>query len=157
MKLNTDEALMYRDSLVVKARESGQTQTQIAAAYGIHQSTVSRILRMYEANGRQLPLPRRTTASAKRALSDADEELLKQILARGARSEGFDTEGWDRGRVRDVIRKHFGVEYHISHLSKVLRRLGYTLQRPKRKDYRQDATKKKQWLEQTLPALKKSN
>lgn len=157
MKLNTDEAIAYRDILVVEAREAGQTQCQIAATYGIHQSTVSRILTLYEANGMQLPLPRGTTASAKRALSDADESALKQVLLGSALSEGFETEGWDRKRVRDIIHKHFGVEYHISHLSKILRRLGFTLQKPKPKDYRQDAARKRQWIEEALPALKKSD
>ena len=156
MRLNTDEAIAYRDILIVEAHETGQTQSQIAAAYGIHQSNVSRILAMYEANGRQLPLPRGSTASKKPALSEADELKLKAIMNQSPLKEGYPTEGWDRKRVQEIIHKYFGVTYHISHLSKILRRIGFTLQKPKRRDYRQDATRKKQWIEKELPALKKS-
>jgi transposase len=156
MKLYSDEAIAYRDKLVVEARASGLKQAQIANMYGMHQSTVCRILKLYRSNGNQLPLPRSTTASKQPALGQEDDEALKSILKDGALAHGFDTDCWDRGRIKEVIEKKFKVTYHVSHISKVARRLGFTLQKPKRKDYRQDAARKEAWIAAGLPALKKS-
>lgn len=156
MKLYSEESRDYRDKLVVEASESGKKQREIALMYGFHQSTISRILCSYREHGKRLPLPHGTTSSKKPLLSKADEEALKIILSQGACAAGFDTEHWDRRRVMLVIEKKFQVKYHITHISKVLARLHYTLQKPLRQDYRQNSADKEQWKKERLPELKKS-
>jgi transposase len=156
MKLYLEESIDYRDKLVVEASLGGFVQSKIASMYSLHQSTVSRILKKYVANGSCLPLPHSSTASAKSALSAADDLALKAALFAGALSQGYESDYWDRKRVKELIRDKFGVEYHISHISKVLNRLNYTLQKPKRRDYRQDADQQEKWINESLPSLKKS-
>ncbi len=156
MKLYLKEAIDYRDKLVVEASEAGFGQSKIASMYSLHQSTVSRLLKRYRANGSQLPLPHFSTASAKAGLSAADELSLKEIISAGAISQGYESDYWDRKRVKDVIRQKFGIDYHISYISRILKRLNHTLQKPKRIDYRQDATQQQKWIEESLPSLKKS-
>jgi transposase len=58
--------------------------------------------------------------------------------------------------VAQLIKDRFGVEHHLSHLSRILRNLDFTLQKPKRRDDRQDAQAVAQWQHETLPKLKKS-
>ncbi len=156
MKLYLDESIDYRDKLVVEASESGLGQCQIAILYNIHQSTVSRILKKYRANGSQLPLPHSSTTSKKPALNSSDELALQEILSIGALSKGYESDYWDRKRIKEVIKQEFDVDYHISHISKVLQRLNFTLQKPKRSDYRQDPVQQDKWINEGLPALKKS-
>ena len=156
MKLYLEESIDYRDKLVIEASEAGFRQSKIASMYSLHQSTVCRLMKRYRANGCQLPLPHSSTASAKPALSAADELSLKEILSAGALSQGYESDYWDRKRIKGLIRDKFGIDYHISHISKVLNRLNYTLQKPKRRDYRQDAAQQEKWINDSLPALKKS-
>jgi transposase len=155
MKLYLQESRDYRDKLVVEGSRSGKGQAKIASMYGVHQSTISRIMALYRENGQQLPLPYGSSASKKPLLSEADEASLKACLSEGARAAGHDTECWDRRRVQLLIEEKFKVSYHISHISKLLARLKYTLQKPLRRDYRQDAEKKAQWKKEVLPEIKK--
>jgi transposase len=157
MKLYTEESRDYRDRLVVEAFESGKKQTEIGSMYGFHQSTISRILRSYREHDKKLPLPHGTTASKKSLLDQSDEAALKTLLSKGALVAGYDTDHWDRQRVLHLIEEHFQVSYHISHISKVLARLNYTLQKPLRRDYRQDEAQKETWKRENLQELKKSN
>lgn len=156
MKLYLEESIDYRDKLVVEASEAGFGQSKIASMYGLHQSTVSRLLKRYRANGNQLPLPHSSTASAKPALSAWDELVLKEIISAGALSQGYESDYWDRKRIKDVIRQNFGIDYHISYISRILKRLNHTLQKPQRSDYRQDAAQQEKWIKESLPSLKKS-
>lgn len=156
MKLFTDEANDYRDKMIVDAHICGTKQVKIAEMYGVNQSTVSRTLKKYRANGCQLPLPHATTASSRPALSTGDESLLKEVLSKSSIAEGYESDFWDRRRIKEVVEKRFGVRYDISHISRIAKRLGLTLQKPKRADYRGDDGQKAKWVEERLPALKKS-
>lgn len=156
MKLYTEESIDYRDKLVVEASKSGLGQSKIAALYGLHQSSVSRILKRYRANGSQLPLPHSSTASSKAGLTSEDDLLLKSIISCGALSKNYKSDYWDRKRIKEVIEQEFGISYHIGHISKILKRLGFTLQKPKRADYRQVAEQQDKWINEDLPSLKKS-
>jgi putative transposase len=80
---------------------------------------------------------------------------LRHILDKGAELYGLEGSFWDRKRVKYVIEQEFGVVYDIEHISDILAKINYTLQRPVKKDYRQSAEKVKQWTEQTLPEIKK--
>jgi transposase len=156
MKLYLEESIDYRDKLVVEASESGLGQSKIASLYSLHQSTVSRILKRYRSNGCQLPLPHSSTASAKPGLNPEDDLILKAVISSGALSQGYESDYWDRKRIKEVIVKKFGIAYHIGHISWILKRLNFTLQKPKRTDYRQVVEQQDKWINEDLPSLKKS-
>jgi transposase len=65
-------------------------------------------------------------------LSEEQREKLPELLAKGAPAHGFRGEVWTCGRVAEVIRKEFGVIYHPAHVSRLVRSLGLSLQKPMR-------------------------
>jgi transposase len=58
--------------------------------------------------------------------------------------------------IGDMIRKRFGVKYHNHHVPRLLHRLGFSVQRPRKKLAKADAEAQEYWLRTKLPALKKS-
>ena len=64
--------------------------------------------------------------------SSRPEQLaqLPALLDRGAEAYGFRGQAWTCKRVGEVIRRTFGVTYDPSHVSRLLHRLGYSVQRP---------------------------
>lgn len=62
---------------------------------------------------------------------------------------------WTCERVAQVIRKEFGVSYHLAHVSRVLRALGLSLQKPQRRANQRDEEAIKRWKEERWPQLKK--
>lgn len=58
--------------------------------------------------------------------------LLGGSQRRGARAAGFPTGLWTCPRVAELIHHHWGVRYHVDHIGRLLRSLGWTPQKPPR-------------------------
>ena len=54
---------------------------------------------------------------------------LPQVLAKGSESYGFIGDVWTTARVAEVIRREFGVRQHPAHVSRILRALGWSVQK----------------------------
>lgn len=89
-------------------------------------------------------------------LSARQREGLRKRLLKGARSEGFDTDLWTCPRVKEVIRRRYGVEYHVDALPHVLKSLGFTCQKPQLKAVERDDAAIATWISQDWPRIKKS-
>ncbi|MDQ1090505.1 winged helix-turn-helix domain-containing protein [Siphonobacter sp. SORGH_AS_1065] len=63
---------------------------------------------------------------------------------------------WTRPRVNEVIKKRFGVSYDPSQVGRLLKKAGWSIQKPQRKAHQQDRNAVQEWREQRLPELKKS-
>ena len=81
--------------------------------------------------------------------------LLAEWLSKGGEHYGFEGEVWTRSCVGEVIKQCFGVNYEVSTIGLLLKQLGLMLQKPKRRDYRQNPQHVEQWREETWPELKK--
>jgi len=60
-------------------------------------------------------------------------QRLHKLLLDGASKAGFSSNLWTCARVAQVIREWFEVEYHPSHVWKILRKLGWSCQKPERR------------------------
>jgi transposase len=70
---------------------------------------------------------------------DADQEQhVKAWLAQKPTVLGFRTDLWSARRLVDLIRRHFGVEFHPASLRRWLRERGSTPQRPAKKARQRD-------------------
>jgi hypothetical protein len=83
-------------------------------------------------------------------------EKLVEELKLGAQHHGFSGEVWTCQRVNSVIEKLFGVSYDPTQVGRILRKLGWSLQKPSNKARQQSAQKVSRWREEVLPALKKA-
>lgn len=54
-----------------------------------------------------------------------------------------------------MILKEFGVSYHPAHVSRLLRALGLSLQKPARRANQRDEETIERWKQEGWPALKK--
>jgi transposase len=73
----------------------------------------------------------------------------------GAPAYGFRGEVWTCARVAEVIRGEFGVLYHPAHVSRLVGKLGLSLQKPVRRANQRDEEAIKRWKEHRWPSLKK--
>jgi transposase len=88
-------------------------------------------------------------------LSDEQRARLPELLAQGAQAHGFRGELWTCERVAVVIRREFGVSYHPAHVSRVVRALGLSLQKPQRRAEQRDEEAIDYWKQKKWPSLKK--
>ena len=146
------EALRRR---CVELSQAGWQQLAIAQAFGLTQPWVSRTLKKYQQQGiTALQEGKRTGAPPRLSL-----EQLSQLVAelnKGAPHHGFSGAVWTRPRVNEVIKKLFGVSYDPSQIGRILKKAGWSRQKPQRKASQQDSQAVAQWREERLPELKKS-
>src|SRR5215207_9180389 len=72
-----------------------------------------------------------------------------------AQAHGFRGEAWTCERVAIVIRREFGVGYHPAHVSRLLKALSHSLQKPQRRANQRDEEAIEHWKEKRWPQLKK--
>ena len=122
-------ALEERRMEAARLLRQGLSQSQVARAVGVHRQSVSRWARELEESGvRGLRKAERTGRPAK--LTPAQLRDLERALKRGPEALGFASGLWTASRVRDLIEYRTGVRYHEDHVWRILRKLGWTCQRP---------------------------
>lgn len=100
-------------------------------------------------------MKRRIATGAPPRLSEKQRAELPKLLAKGAPAHGFRGDVWTCERVGEVIRRRFGVRYHPAHVSRLLRALGLSIQKPKRLANQRNEEAIEHWKEETWPKLKK--
>ena len=88
-------------------------------------------------------------------LTKQQRERLPALLKRGAQAYGFVGDVWTQARIASVIKREFGVSYHVDHIGRLLRSIGWSVQKPiERATERNDAAIER-WRKEKWPAIKK--
>ena len=135
-------------------KQEGWPQQQIAQALGVSKGAVSQWIKRGRQGGAEA-LKRRPAPGAPPRLSEEQRAKLPKLLQRGADAHGFRGDVWTCERVATVIRKEFGVSYHPAHISRLLKALGLSLQKPARRANQRDEEAIERWKEERWPSLKK--
>jgi transposase len=152
------EAADWREGRRLRAwelKKEGWPQQRIADALGVSKGAVSQWMRRGREGGVE-SLKRQPAPGAQPRLSDEERAKLPEFLARGAPAHGFRGDVWTCSRVAEVIRRQFGVSYHPSHVSRLLKALRQSSQKPERRANQRNEEAIKDWKEQRWPSLKKS-
>jgi len=104
------------------------TQAAIARELQISRQSVSRWYREWKQGGTGA-LEGAGRAGRKPRLNERQQRRLAAALRRGPRAHGFDSDRWTLDRVSRVIEQLTGVRYHRGHVWRILRGMGWTLQR----------------------------
>jgi transposase len=79
---------------------------------------------------------------------------VERALLQGALAHGFDSDLWTCKRVVIVIERLTGVRHHPSHAWRILRAMGWTLQRPERRAAERDEDAIARWVKQDWPRIR---
>jgi transposase len=156
-KTLSSQATDWREGRRLRAyelKQQGWKQTQIADALGVTQGAVSQWMRRAREEGVE-GLRHKPPPGATPRLSKDERARLPELLAQGAQAHGFRGDVWTCERVATVIRKEFGVGYHPAHVSRLLKALRQSLQKPQRRANQRDEEAIERWKEERWPSLKK--
>ncbi len=137
-------------------KHQGWKQREIADALGVSKGAVSQWMKRAREEGVE-GLRHKPPPGASARLSEEQRTKLPELLAQGAPFHGFRGEVWTCERVAEVIRKEFGVSYHPAHVSRLVRKLGLSLQKPVRRANQRDEEAIRRWKEERWPELKKGH
>jgi putative transposase len=130
------------------------SQAEIARHLGVSRATVSDWAKVVESQGLK-GLKSKKAKGVEAKLSQAQKQRLKQILTQGALRHGFSTERWTLARIRQVIQEKFKVSYHAKYLSRFLKQLGFSPQKPMPQAIEQEKELVRAWLENDWARIKK--
>lgn len=154
MRLKSNQAIEFRRETIVKLYESGKKQIEIANIVQMNQSQVSIFLKSYRKSGKTAITVKKAKGN-QAALSESDLLELKDLLQQGSQIHGLEGNYWNRRRVANLILTRWKVKFTERHVGTILNKIGYTSQRFAIKDFRQSQEKVNNFLENTVPEIKK--
>ena len=134
----------------------GKKFSEVADACDVSMSSVKRWKRAIREGGLDA-LSVRDSQGRKPKLNDAQREKLVEILLAGPVKAGYRNDLWTCARVAEVIKQRFGIKYHLSHVWKILRGLGFSCQKPEQQAREQDEDEVRHWRRYKWPALKRGH
>jgi transposase len=137
-------------------KERGWKQTHIADALGVSEGAVSQWMKRAREKGVE-DLRHKPPPGAPPRLSEDERARLPELVAQGAEAHGFRGDVWTCEIVAIVIRREFGVGYHPAHVSRLLKKLRLSLQKPERRADQRDEEAIEHWKDKKWPSLKKGH
>jgi transposase len=156
--IDSSKATDWREGRRLRAfelKQEGWSQQNIARALGVGKGAVSQWMKRAREGGGKEALRKRSSPGAPPRLSAEQRARLPGLLEKGAVAHRFRGEVWTSKRVAKVIKREFGVGYHPAHVSRILKRLGFSLQKPDRLADQREEEAIEEWREKRWPELKK--
>jgi transposase len=149
------EGLAQRRERAGKMFDRGVSQADVARELEVSRETASRWYKTWAQGGTEgLAVIGQRGRSAR--LSAEQLEQVEQALLKGAVANGFANEVWTAPRVTKVIEHLTGESYHPGHVWRILRQMGWSLQRPARRAAERDDEAVEAWIKDRWPKVKKT-
>jgi transposase len=153
--LGSPKQLERRRRRALELLQEGFSPVEVARAVGVDRRSVRRWRAAFEKQGEEAlvakPAPGRPPK-----LSAKARDRLQGLLVEGARANGFPTDLWTCPRVAQLIRRRFRVTYHVDHVCRLLRSLGWSPQKPERRARERDEEAIRRWVKKDWPRVKKT-
>ena len=138
----------------IKAVREGQTATSVAAAFGLNVRTVFTWLAKYSDGGDQAllakPIPGRPPK-----VSDEEMHWISEAV-RNHTPQQFELEYglWTLSLIAKLIHRQFGKSLSLAAVSRIMKLLGFSAQKPLYQAWQQDAAMVRRWETETYPQIK---
>ena len=122
--------------------KSGIGSTELARKYGTSKKIVHDWINRYKTNGEEGLKTRTGKCGVKSRLSESQLQQLSLILrTKTPQNFGYDTVLWTSAIIAAVIEKTFAVQYVTGSILRVMKRMGFTTQKPQWQAWQQDQKK----------------
>ncbi len=148
------EGLEKRRMRAVRLFEQGESQASVARRLQVSRTTAMRWAQALEEEGRE-GLRAAGRAGRKPRLSAEQLEDVEVALLEGPVASGYATAYWTLPRVTEVIERVTEERFHPGHVWRLLRKLGWSRQKPTTRARERDDAAIERWVKTTWPVLRK--
>lgn len=137
--------------------QRGYTHTAVADAIGVNLRTVAKWSARFQISGwGGLRERRRGRRPGEQMALSEDQQAQVIVVLKGKNPDQLQLPGvlWDRGAVRALVGKLFGIELTRQTIGVYLRRWGFSGKKPERRWAEQDPERVRAWLEEQYPRIK---
>ena len=135
--------------------QAGWKPADIARALGVTRGAVAQWFKRAREGGTDT-LKKGAVGGSEPRLHPEQFTELDRLLREGPEAFGFRGQVWTQRRVATLIEREFGVKYHPFHMYRVLRRIGWSQQKPIRRATQRKEAAIQEWQEERWPALKQT-
>lgn len=139
------EELEHRRIRAIALLKEGLPPVEVARRMGVDRRSVRRWRASHDRGG-AVGLAAKPAPGRPPKLDARSKTKLERYLVWGARACGYPTDLWTCPRVGDVIRRWLGVRYHVDHIGRVLRSMGWSPQKPERRARERDEEAIRRWV-----------
>jgi transposase len=149
------EGMKRRRLRAARMFEHGATQAEVARALRVSRQSAMLWQRAWKRAGAK-GLEGAGRAGRRPRVTAAQRTRIDRVLRQGPQAHGYRTELWTLPRIAAVIARETGVAYHPGHVWRVLKRLGWSLQKPTTRARERDEQAIARWVRETWPRVKKT-
>lgn len=147
------QALEEMRMSAVRRVEAGESPEFVAAGLGINRRTIYRWLEAYHYGGedslRAKPIP----GAPPKLDAKQMEKLARTIRDKNPLQLKFEYALWTLAIIRELIRRMFGVSLSEVSVGRLMKRLGFTPQRPMYRAWQQDSALVERWRDEDYPKI----
>jgi transposase len=152
--IGSPEVLERRRRHAIALLKDGLAPFDVAMKLKVDRRSVRRWKAAFFAHGLD-SLQAKPTPGRPPRLNTRQKAKLEEQLLRGAKAAGFPTDLWTCPRIAQWIDSHLGIHYHIDHIGRFLRSLGWSPQKPQRKAIERNEAEVQRWIKKEWPQIKK--
>jgi transposase len=150
----TNDLATWRRAVAMLGVLDGASLLEMAQKLDVTQSAVTKWLAAYVERGFDGLSPAKAPGPQPR-LSPEQLQDVAQIVEDGPEAAGFTSGVWTARMIGQAIQERFGVAYSWKYVPELLHKLGFSVQRPRKKLSRADHEAQEFWMRETFPKLKK--
>ena len=151
----TPAELERRRRRAMRLLDEGHSVSEVAQIVEARRGSVYRWISAHDERGAEALRARPSPGRPPRLGEDQRPELVG-ALAQGARAHGWKTDLWTCPRIAELIERRFGVRYHVDHIGRLMRSLGWSHKKPTRRAKQRDEQAIAQWVKTEWPRIKKT-
>jgi transposase len=154
-RLSPEEQYQIRKS-IIRLSKIGKKNEEIAEILDVSLRHVQNTKRQYADGGITAikPKTRGRRYGEKRTLAPEQEKEIQTILIDKTPEQlKFKECMWNRRNISELIQRKYGILLPVSTLGVYLARWGFSVQRPAKRAYKQDAAKVNAWVETEFPGI----
>lgn len=147
-------ALQVIRQQAIKAVREGQTVQSVAAAYGVNIRSVFRWLADFANGGQQALLAKPIPGRPPKVSAEEMRWLAQAVKDHTPLQFKFEFGLWTLSLIAELIQRQFGKQLSLAAVSRIMKLLGFTAQKPLYQARQQDAALVRQWETDTYPAIR---
>lgn len=138
----------------IKAVKGGQTVASVASAMGMNIRTVFHWLSTYADGGQKALQAKPIPGRPPKVSGDEMRWIAQTVKDHTPQQLKFEYGLWTLSLIGELIRRQFGKTLSLASVSRVMRLLGFTPQKPLYQAWQQDAVLVETWQQETYPKIR---
>ena len=133
--------------------DAGESPEAVATGLGINRRTIYRWLQAYHYGGEEALKAKPVPGAPPKLKAEQMEKLARIVREKNPLQLKFEYALWTLAMIRELIRREFSVRLSEVSVGRVMRRLGYSPQRPLYRAWQQDPALVERWRAEEYPKL----